>query len=375
MVERLVCRPRLPLVAGLDAGRPAVHVWETPGLRQVGSVGADSPAYADDRAGGTPAVAWHPHEPSLMVALPGRVVRWTAAGASDVDGVAPAYSGLAFSPDGRELWASPSGTGSAILDVPSGVVSSGPWWDTGIAPHPAGGLVATVHSEQGATHVLFALVDGRGPMRVLRKALILAADSYAPPIFSRDGRYLAIRGNAYENSLDVFAFPSLELVLKTTLGQPYPGYPPPADWLEKASAWSRHNIAFANQSGVLWVGTRTGPLVELDLANRTWVTHDPLPGCRVTALAATAAGDLVVATAAGELALVATPDRPAADAASRDLVTAFVDSTEEVGDGEHVVTDGDRTWTPEDLATVTTAEDDDPMWLRHRAAINKVIRR
>ena len=59
----------------------------------------------------------------------------------------------------------------------------------------------------------------------------------------------------------------------------------------------------------------------------------------------------------------------------RSLVTAFVDTTEEAADDELVVTDGERTWAPEDLATLTVAEDSDPMWLRHRAGINKALGR
>jgi len=50
----------------------------------------------------------------------------------------------------------------------------------------------------------------------------LDADGYEAPVFSADGRRFAIRGNAYENSLAVFEFPSLKLVLATTLGIPAP---------------------------------------------------------------------------------------------------------------------------------------------------------
>jgi hypothetical protein len=43
-VDQLLCHPRLPLIAGLDAGRPAVHVWDhsTGELREVGIIGSDS---------------------------------------------------------------------------------------------------------------------------------------------------------------------------------------------------------------------------------------------------------------------------------------------------------------------------------------------
>lgn len=100
---------------------------------------------------------------------------------------------------------------------------------------------------------------------VLRRALILDADGYQTPIFSADGRHFAIRGNAYGNSLEVFEFPSLNRVLATTLGEPSPGYPHPQEWLDQMRAWSRHNIAFAAQPGLLWAGTPAGPLVEVDL--------------------------------------------------------------------------------------------------------------
>jgi hypothetical protein len=54
-------------------------------------------------------------------------------------------------------------------------------------------------------------------------------------------------------------------VLATTLGEPSPGYPYPAEWLAQMRAWSRHNLAFGAAPGVLWVGTPTGTLVEIDL--------------------------------------------------------------------------------------------------------------
>ena len=71
-------------------------------------------------------------------------------------------------------------------------------------------------SDQGATFALFARTggDAPAPMRVQRHAIILDADGYRAPIFSADGRYLALRGNAYVQSLDVFEFPSLRKVLQ-----------------------------------------------------------------------------------------------------------------------------------------------------------------
>ena len=217
-------------------------------------------------------------------------------------------------------------------------------------------------------------------MRVLRRALILDADGYQTPVFSADGRYLAIRGNAYENSLDVFEFPSLHRVLATILGDPSPGYPYPQDWLEQFRAWSRHNIAFGAEPGVLWVGTPTGTLIEMDLDHQHVGEHDVLAGSPVTALGATASGELAAASATGDLVLLsvraASAKAHAADSnRSRGTVTAFLDASSEVPDdgdlSTHlVVTDGIRTWEPDDLVAVTTATVTDPTWLRHQAAIN-----
>ena len=400
-VERLVCHPRVPLVAGLDSERPAVHVWDCGAgkLRELGTVGAGSPVYADafgwERRKRTPAAAWHPDQPLLLVAGEGTVVRWTPAGLTELAGLPPAaaYRSLAFSPDGHTLWASPSSTdegnaweSSDSVDLVSGAVGAGPRWDTGVAAHPAGGLVATLCSDQGATLGIFAWIDkGSRPaaMRVLRRALILDADGYQTPVFSADGRHFAICGNAYENSLDVFEFPSLDRVLATTLGEPSPGYPYPQDWLEQYRAWSRHNIAFAAQPGVLWVGTPAGTLIEVDLDHQRVVEHDVLAGSPVTGLGATAAGELAVASGGGDLVLVsvraASATVPAADGDRlRAMVTAFLDATSEVPDDGHletylVVTDGTRTWEPDDLAAVTTATATDPAWLRHQAAVNNAL--
>lgn len=399
-VERLVCHPRLPLVAGLDGERPAVHVWscEAGRLRELGCAGAEADGYGDafgwERIERTPALAWHPDEPRLVVAGGGcGVVQWTPAGLRPVEGVPPdaGYRSVAFGPDGRTLWASPSsGDGwdsSDVVDLASGSVGSGPPWDTGVAHHPGGGLVVTLTSDQGATHCLFARVDrgtGTGAMRLLRRALVLDVDGYETPLFSADGRHVAIRGNAYENTLEVFAFPSLQRVLATTLGEPGPGYPYPQEWLDRMRAWSRHNLAFAARPGVLWVGTPTGALVEVDIETRRVVEHDVLAGSAVSALAATAAGELVLA-GGGELVLVSVRSGPedtrAADdgdvsTAAASAVSEFLDATSDVPDGgdleEHLVlTDGDRTWNPDDLATVQTATAQDPTWLQLRAAVNE----
>ncbi|MCZ4514550.1 hypothetical protein O3Q52_41765 [Streptomyces sp. ActVer] len=337
-------------------------------------------------------MTWHPDEPLLVVATEGRVVQWTPAGLSELENLPPAarYRSLAFSPNGRTLWASPSSGDedsawerSDVFDLATETVSIGPRWDTGVAVHPAGGLVATLASDQGATHGLFARVDHEpapAAMRVLRRALILDADGYGTPIFSADGRHLAIRGNAYENSLEVFEFPSLHRVLATTLGEPSPGYPYPPEWLEQMRSWSRHNLAFGAQPGVLWVGTPAGTLIEVDLEDQHAVEHDVLAGSPVSGLGAMATGELLIASRGGDLVLLSvhagsTETQSADGDTSRAAVTAFLDATSEVPDYDDlethlVVTDGARTWESDDLATVTTAAATDPTWLQLQAAIN-----
>jgi len=102
----------------------------------------------------------------------------------------------------------------------------------------------------------------------------------------------------------------------------------------------------------------------------------------VTALCATGAGDLFAATGDGDLALISvaadSDETRAADGRSaQELVTAFFDASSEVPDDVAlnkylIVTNGERTWKPEDLETVTTATETDPAWLRIRAAVNRV---
>ncbi|MEV2191722.1 hypothetical protein AB0I02_12100 [Streptomyces phaeochromogenes] len=337
-------------------------------------------------------MTWHPDEPLLVVATESSVVQWTPAGLSELESLPPTarYRSLAFSPNGQTLWASPSSGDedsawerSDVLDLSSGIVITGPRWDTGVVEHPAGGLVATLCSDQGATLGLFARVGHEtapAAMRVLRRALILDADGYQTPTFSTDGRHLAIRGNAYENSLEVFEFPSLHRVLATTLGEPSPGYPYPPEWLEQMRAWSRHNIAFGAQPGVLWVGTPTGTLIEVDLENQHAVEHDVLAGSPVSGLGAMATGELLIASRGGDLVLLFVRADSAKTQSTdgytpRAAVTAFLDATSEVpddGDLEThlVLTDGARTWESDHLATVTAATATDPTWLQLQAAIN-----
>jgi hypothetical protein len=162
-----------------------------------------------------------------------------------------------------------------------------------------------------------------------------------------------------------------------------PAYPYPREWLEQMRAWSKHNIAFGVQPGVLWVGTPTGTLVEIDLDHQQATGHDVLAGSKVNALCATAAGDLVVATGEGDLVLASvlteSAESQAADVRTpQALVTAFLGATSEVPDdgdleAHLVVTNGPRTWEPDDLGTVTTAAETDPTWLQLRAAINNTF--
>jgi hypothetical protein len=397
--ERLVPHPSLPLIAALDSGRPAVHVWDygEGEPREAGIIGGESAAYGEakswDRWKLTPAVAWHPDEPVLLIASGGTATRWTRAGTSRLDGLPPgaAYRNLAFSPDGSSLWASPSALPEEdpwqycadVIDLTSGTAHAGRGWDTGIVAHPGGGLVTALQSDQGATLVLFARVDqDSGPtrMRVQRKALILDADGYKAPVFSADGRHFAIRGNAYGQTLAVFEFPSLTRTLTTLLCDPSPGFPYPQEWRDRMHAWSRHNIAFGTQPGALWIGTPEGELLEVDFLAERMVAHQVLDGSRVTALCAAHWGGLLAATADGNLTSISVTASP--EAAQRpgngtppDLIAAFLKDTCDVPpDGrleDHLVlTDGERTWGQDDLETVTSTTSADPSWLQIQAAVN-----
>ncbi|MGC0379774.1 hypothetical protein [Streptomyces sp. SAI-229] len=193
---------------------------------------------------------------------------------------------------------------------------------------------------------------------------------------------MAIRGNAYDNSVEVFELPSLRRVLTTTLGDPSPGYPYPQEWLDQMKAWSRHNITFGPRPGVLWIATPAGALVEVDLETQQAVEHDVLTRSRLSALAATANGELLVAGSGGELMLLSvltgpTQTRTTSRDVSRAAAMAFLGATAEIPDDGNdlethlVLTNGTRTWEAEDLATVTAASATDPTWLQLRAAINK----
>jgi hypothetical protein len=396
-VERLVCHSRLPLIAGLDSARPAVHVWEfgSAGLREHGIIDAGAAAYPPEtwkRHGLVPSAAWHPHKPRLVVTGMAGLQGWAPDCAFVVAG-APSnavYRDVAFSPDGRTLWASPSSSldkdqawqRSDALDLVTGALCAGPRWDTGVVEHPGGDLVVTLASDQGATDVLFARPDDAIPasMRVLRHAIILDVDGYEAPVFSDDGRYLAVRGNAYVQSLDVFEFPTMRKVLHTALGESYPGYPYPPEWLEEQARWSRHNIAFAPRSGVLLVGTSRGAIVKIDLDGGKVSEHD-VASEPISAMAVMSTGQLVVADRSGQLAVMDAPEdagrdiRPPGAAVARARVEEFLATTTELPDDADLDAnllrhDGQRTWGSDELETVTTAEDGDPTWLRLQVAIN-----
>ncbi|MBB1152557.1 hypothetical protein [Amycolatopsis dendrobii] len=128
-------------------------------------------------------------------------------------------------------------------------------WVTGVAAHPAGGLVATLQSDQGATFVLFSRPGEK--LRFLDWALILESNCWGLPVFSSDGRYLAIRGNTYEHQVLVFEFPSLRRTRKISLGDPKRP--------NRNFSWLWENVAFGARPGVLWIGTPSGTLLERDV--------------------------------------------------------------------------------------------------------------
>ncbi|MET9262985.1 hypothetical protein [Amycolatopsis sp. NPDC004079] len=82
---------------------------------------------------------------------------------------------MVFSPDGQSLWTSPTPPDlydrSDAIDLDIGAVTPAPMWDGGIVAHPAGGLVATMQSDQGASFVLFSRPGDR--LQFLDRALIV----------------------------------------------------------------------------------------------------------------------------------------------------------------------------------------------------------
>jgi hypothetical protein len=130
---------------------------------------------------------------------------------------------------------------------------------------------------------------------------------------------------------------------------------------------------------VFWIGTQDGSLIEVDLDSRQSASH--ALGASVTALGTTAHGALILATGDADIALVSVTHDHAAThvldaAALRGQVAAFLASTSVVPDDRElwkhlVMSDGVRTWSPDDLATVTTATEADPAWLWTRASANQ----
>ncbi|MEV6302331.1 hypothetical protein AB0M02_23145 [Actinoplanes sp. NPDC051861] len=257
-----------------------------------------------------------------------------------------------------------------MIDLDSTTSVTAPMrWDTGVAVHPASGLVATLQSDQGATLIVFARVDPQGVMRPQRRALVLDCDGYETPVFSADGRHFAVRGNAYDNSVEVFEFPSLRRVAGLTLGEPSPGYPYPPEWLEEMHSWSRHNLAFGSS---LWIGTPSGSLIECAVDGS--VLSERVVCSGVTALTSLASGELVVAGQEGELVLV--EEAASAVPIPGESVVSFLAATSDAPDGFTMdtglsLTDGKQSWEAEDLATVTETTAGDPSWLRIQAAMNR----
>ncbi|MFD8482889.1 hypothetical protein [Kitasatospora sp. NPDC059673] len=374
-VEQLSCHPRLPLAVGTSTDCRTVRIfgWGEGRLRELAALDVE-PGTAPWGDSAPQAVAWHPHLPLLAVADGEFLLRWTPDGSSDPvrTPAGTAYDALAFSPDGGTLWATPSAdqgwAASDVLDPATGAVTgTARPWDTGVSVHPSGELAATLASDQGATYCLFAR-PGDGPaatMRTLRQALILDCDGYGAPLFSSDGRHFAIRGNAYVDMLEVFAFPSLRKALSTTLAE------------DHSVEWPRDNLAWGARPGVLWIGTPTGSLLELDVEAQEATEHASPDGTPIAALAATASGDLLVARDDGELVLLSVRPAPVAPAVEpNDDVAAFLAGTEDAPlDGEleeHLtVTDGTRSWTDDELAEVTETGPGDPTWLRIQAGMNR----
>ena len=368
---RLVCHPRLPLVVGIDTEQFAARVWawDGGGLRELSAFFPSTPRNRLTWARRVLEVAWHPVEPTFVLAGPDGLLQWREADEFQPLPGAPVeaeYRCLAFSPDGTTVWASPSSAGgeeawekSDALDWDSRTLVTGlPGWDTDVVAHPAGGLLSTLRSDQGATLVLFA--DSN--FQVLRRALILDVDGYSAPVFSADGRYFAIRGNAYEHHVQIFEFPSLRRELVVPLGEG-----------EAYDSWSFHNLAFVGDT--LLIGTPRGTIAQLSVDQSRFVAHDLFDGEPVTALAVGADGSVLVA-AGGVRLLDAALFESIVDRQppASGLVTAFLEQTSTAGDfSDHEaaldLTDGTRSFGPHELEK-TEASAADPTWLQIRASMN-----
>lgn len=401
VLERLVAHPRLPLVAGLEAARPAVQVWGWASgvLAHVATVGEDAAPYGDafgwDRMRATPSVAWHPERDLLAVSSADGVVLWEAGACTtpmwDVPEADRDSNGcqVAFAGDGTTVLLS-NGT-SVAVDLVTGTVRPAVYWDTGVAVWPGGGLALSYASDQGATHGLFTRPSSDGEADggpVLDRALLLDVDGYETPVVSPDGRYFAVRGNAYTQTLQVFEMPGLRLVLSTALVEDSPGYPYPPEWLAELESWSRHNIAFGDP-GTLWVGTPHGTLVGLDVTGTEGTVCRLPDGGPVTALTGGTGGLLVVATGTGGLHLVSDGShREAASSWGEDaaaVVQSFLATCDDVPAAPDTdvyeilplltTTDGVDVWRPGDLDEVTDVDESGPTWLQIRAFMNKAAPR
>ncbi|WP_086821707.1 hypothetical protein [Allokutzneria sp. NRRL B-24872] len=334
-VERLVCHPRLPLVAAVDGGRRAVHVLDC-GRNELGllaGIGSESSAYGEvepwERGMRDAFAVWHPVEPRLLVATEGTVWSWTPTELRELTGL-PAgavYEELLFSPDGDTLWASPSATSSRDVDaiglVTGEVVVVGVYPQGGA--HPSGAVMLTTSQDQGGSRIDFLRVEQGAPAdrQLQRLMVLLGNDGYQPPIFSPDGHFFAIRGCAYGETLTAFAFPTLEEVLHEKF-----------DGTED-DGWWRNDITFGAKPGTLWVGTPTGALWSYDLVAGTKTDHGVLAGPPVTAIGCTSLGQLVIGCDNGEILLASINDGAAVDHpvdldAVRADAAAFLAATEDV---------------------------------------------
>lgn len=135
---------------------------------------------------------------------------------------------------------------------------------------------------------------------------------------------------------------------------------------------SAHSVAFAG-AGMLLVGTPTGAVVDVDVADAVAVEHDVLEGGAVAALAVTADTHAAVAGKAGTLTLVHLDGAPPVDDAGP-VRDAFVSTCVALPDGHDLdrdleLTDGVETWGAQELAA-TSSSRQDPPWLQLRAFVN-----
>ncbi len=75
---RLVCHPRLPLVVGIDTERFAARMWawDGGGLRELSAFFPSTPRNRLTWARRVLEVAWHPMEPTFVLAGPDGLLQW-----------------------------------------------------------------------------------------------------------------------------------------------------------------------------------------------------------------------------------------------------------------------------------------------------------